>query len=347
MFEVPTSFSPSRVEKFTSCPLAFRFASIEKLPERANDPHDRGLARAPGPRARLRPPGAPSAPRRRSAPRSPPPRTSSSSLPDLVELGLDDEQMATLDGRVPAARRALPARWRTRRPSARSASSCASPPPAARSRSAASSTASTCATTASSSSSTTRPAAHRRSSGSRRSLAGVHFYSFLCEQVLGRRPAAIRLMYLSTRRDHRGRAVRAVDAVRHDPHHGHLEGRRAAPCATDDFRPRPGALCAGCSFQTWCPAFGGDPDAGPPRGAGIAPGLVRDGRDVTAEPHDGPTTTPADPAPGRRARRAARRSARRSRRFDRWADAALERVRGNPVADTVIVDRPPRSATGA
>jgi putative RecB family exonuclease len=29
-------------------------------------------------------------------------------------------------------------------------------------------------------------------------LAGVHFYSFLCEQVLGKRPSAIRLMYLRT-----------------------------------------------------------------------------------------------------------------------------------------------------
>ena len=32
-FPVPTNLSPSRVEAFTSCPLAFRFASIEKLPE--------------------------------------------------------------------------------------------------------------------------------------------------------------------------------------------------------------------------------------------------------------------------------------------------------------------------
>ncbi len=30
---VPTSLSPSRVESFLSCPLAFRFASIEKLPD--------------------------------------------------------------------------------------------------------------------------------------------------------------------------------------------------------------------------------------------------------------------------------------------------------------------------
>jgi putative RecB family exonuclease len=31
-------------------------------------------------------------------------------------------------------------------------------------------------------------------------------------------------------------------------------------CTTGDFRPRVGALCASCSFQRWCPAFGGDPD---------------------------------------------------------------------------------------
>ena len=42
VFEVPTSLSPSRVEKFTSCPLAFRFASIEKLPERPSIHATRG-----------------------------------------------------------------------------------------------------------------------------------------------------------------------------------------------------------------------------------------------------------------------------------------------------------------
>ena len=30
-YDVPTSLSPSRVESFTSCPLAFRFVNIEKL----------------------------------------------------------------------------------------------------------------------------------------------------------------------------------------------------------------------------------------------------------------------------------------------------------------------------
>ncbi len=38
MYPVPTSLSPSRVEAFTSCPMAFRFASIERLPE-APSPH--------------------------------------------------------------------------------------------------------------------------------------------------------------------------------------------------------------------------------------------------------------------------------------------------------------------
>ena len=33
VFPVPTSLSPSRVSSFTSCPMQFRFSSIEKLPE--------------------------------------------------------------------------------------------------------------------------------------------------------------------------------------------------------------------------------------------------------------------------------------------------------------------------
>src|SRR5262245_62736360 len=32
-WDVPTSLSPSRVESFLSCPLAFRFASIQRLPD--------------------------------------------------------------------------------------------------------------------------------------------------------------------------------------------------------------------------------------------------------------------------------------------------------------------------
>jgi putative RecB family exonuclease len=89
-------------------------------------------------------------------------------------------------------------------------------------------------------------------------LAGVHFYSFLCEQLFGQRPAAIRLMYLST-----GEVITATpsqQSVRY------ITTRTTAvwkavekACHTGDFRPRQGALCSSCHFQPWCPAFGGDP----------------------------------------------------------------------------------------
>ena len=47
-------------------------------------------------------------------------------------------------------------------------------------------------------------------------------------------------------------------------------------CARDDFRPRPGPLCEWCSYQAYCPAFGGDPEMAPElRGPGtmISPTL--------------------------------------------------------------------------
>ena len=91
-----------------------------------------------------------------------------------------------------------------------------------------------------------------------KSLAGVHFYSFLCEQVLGRRPAAIRLMYLRT-----GETITATPTAQSVRF---LTTRTQAvwsavekACLTGNFQPRTGALCKSCAFQPWCPAFGGDP----------------------------------------------------------------------------------------
>ena len=92
-----------------------------------------------------------------------------------------------------------------------------------------------------------------------KSMGGVHFYSFLCESVLGRRPAAIRLLYLRT-----GEVITAIpseQSVRF------ITTRTAAvwkaverACVTGTFLPRQGALCATCAFQQWCPVFGGDPE---------------------------------------------------------------------------------------
>ena len=89
-------------------------------------------------------------------------------------------------------------------------------------------------------------------------LAGVHFYSFLCEQVFGQRPSKIRLMYLKT--------GETIEAVPSEQSVRFITTRTTAvwkavekACQTGDFRPRPGAFCGGCSFKAWCPAFGGDP----------------------------------------------------------------------------------------
>ena len=106
-------------------------------------------------------------------------------------------------------------------------------------------------------------------------LGGVHFYSFLCESVLGRRPARIRLMYL--------RDATVIEAVPTEQSVRFLTTRTAAvwkavarACETDDFRPRTGPLCNFCGFRTWCPAFDGDPS----RAAAEAP-LVNAGASPT------------------------------------------------------------------
>jgi putative RecB family exonuclease len=88
----------------------------------------------------------------------------------------------------------------------------------------------------------------------RGSLGGVHTYALLCESVLGRPPAEVRLLYLreplaistvtsaQTIRGQRRRAVAVWSAI-----------ERA--CDREDFRPNVGPLCGFCNFKTSCPAF--------------------------------------------------------------------------------------------
>jgi putative RecB family exonuclease len=89
-------------------------------------------------------------------------------------------------------------------------------------------------------------------------LGGVQFYALLCEQVLGRRPSRVRLMYL--------RDPVVIEAEPSDQAVRGTRQRTAAvwsaierACEHDDFRPRPSALCNWCSFRELCPAYGGDP----------------------------------------------------------------------------------------
>jgi putative RecB family exonuclease len=96
-----------------------------------------------------------------------------------------------------------------------------------------------------------------------RSLAGVHIYSLLCERMFGRRPARVQLLYLSTPEKIVTRAtdqsLRGVEVKSNAV----MRAIRAA-CTRHDFRPRASALCAFCSFREFCPEFGGEPSKAAP-----------------------------------------------------------------------------------
>jgi putative RecB family exonuclease len=89
-------------------------------------------------------------------------------------------------------------------------------------------------------------------------LAGVHLYALLCEEVLGRPPAEVRLLHLAE-----------PTVIAAQPSAQSLRGQRVKAlavwsaieraCEADDFRPRQSPLCRFCRFQPFCPAFGGDP----------------------------------------------------------------------------------------
>jgi putative RecB family exonuclease len=90
-------------------------------------------------------------------------------------------------------------------------------------------------------------------------LGGVHFYSFLCEELFGVRPSKVQLLYL-------GDPV-AIVAEPSDQASRGLRRKLTAiwsaierSCEREDFRPRPSKLCDWCAFQIHCPAFGGDPE---------------------------------------------------------------------------------------
>jgi putative RecB family exonuclease len=87
-------------------------------------------------------------------------------------------------------------------------------------------------------------------------LTGVHFYAYLCEQLFGRRPARIQLLYL-------GEPVAIIATPSEQSTRG-LERKVGAiwtaierACDRDDFRPKPSALCSWCAYKDLCPAFAG------------------------------------------------------------------------------------------
>ena len=176
---------------FTSCPLAFRFSYIDRLPEAAVGAREQGHPRAPRPPAPDVAAAGRAHDRERRSSISPGRSAEVATDPEFAQLDLTDEEWAGFHADAEVLAAAVLRDRGSHADHACSASSSGSPPrPPTVSSSAGSSTGSSSTPTASSSSPTTRPAASPSEGWEQQSLAGVHVYSLLCERMFGRRPAA-------------------------------------------------------------------------------------------------------------------------------------------------------------
>jgi putative RecB family exonuclease len=127
-------------------------------------------------------------------------------------------------------------------------------------------------------------------------LGGVHFYSFLCEELFGQRPAKVQLLYLAdpvaittipTEQSTRGLRTKV----------GAIWQAVELACARDDFRPKPGPLCDWCSYHAFCPAQGGDLALVPIAAAEAAVARGEAAVDLTDRPAAGDPAAPPAAAP--------------------------------------------------
>jgi putative RecB family exonuclease len=256
-FAVPTNLSPSRVDAFTSCPLAFRFSSLEKLPEPPSAPATKGslVHRALELLFTL-----PNAERTLEAGLVMLGRAAAefADNPDFSGLGLDNDAEAAFLADAeklvrnyfkmedPTTVRDIGLELRLEVPvgSLRLRGiidrldltddgelvvtdyKTGKPP---------------------------------RVSNEQSKLGGVHFYAYLCQELFGQRPVSVQLMYLST-----GETIVArptENSVKFLPKRTLAVWNAVEKaCVSGDFKPRQGPLCNYCAYQAWCPAFGGDPD---------------------------------------------------------------------------------------
>jgi putative RecB family exonuclease len=258
-FPVPASLSPSKVASFTDCALAFRFAAIDRLPEPPSVAATRGtLVHAALERLHLL---------------SPAERTPEAALAcladavvelrddrDYVELGLTDDEA----GRFHAEAADLVRNYfRIEDPSQVRAIGLELQVEAEVDGVRMRGIIDRLELDADGELVVTdyKTGAAPPTQYERKRLSGVHIYSLLCEQLLGRRPRTVQLLYLKeplaitttpTDRSTRG-TRRTLGAV--------WQAVERA-CDREDFRPQPSRLCEHCAFQAYCPAFGGDPDEG-------------------------------------------------------------------------------------
>ena len=278
LWTVPTSLSPSRVESFLSCPLAFRFTSIQRLPDPPTQATTKGsLVHRALELLFLLPPGERS------------PRALDHCVadaiaeyqadPDFTQLELDDDTAQ----RFFAECRELAANYMTledpRRVRAIGLELMLEAPVSEGlmlrgiiDRLELDDDGGLIVTDYK-----TGRAPHPNYE--RKSLSGVQFYAFLCESVFGRIPAAVRLMYLKS-----GEVITAVpsaQSTRYMTTRTNAVWKAVAiACERDDFRPKPSTLCNYCAYQRWCPEYGGDLA----KAAVEAPRLLAGRFDVIADP---------------------------------------------------------------
>ena len=243
-----------------SCPLAFRFSYLDRLPEPPSAPASKGTlvhralehlmlrgpeARTIAPRSPISRGAGPSSPRTPSSPSSSSPTTSgtrSTPTPRCSSAGTSSSKTPRTDR--PDRPRAAAGRDH------RHACSCA-----------ASSTGSSSTPTASSSITDYKTG----------SVPGERY-----ETEEARRRAHVRADVRAHARQAAGAGAAALPLeARGDHHHRRPSSRspasrarprrcgtRSAGVRTRRLPPEPGPLCDCCSFQAYCPAFGGDPLAG-------------------------------------------------------------------------------------
>jgi putative RecB family exonuclease len=254
---LPSSLSPSRISSFKDCGLAFRYATIDRLPEPPTTPATLGsivhrslehLFARPGPE---RTPAAAAADLATAW-------SEAEQDPELTDLALDDDELATMRARSeelveryfqledprPVRAVGLELKVEAQLGGARVRGII--------DRLELDDDGALVVTDYK----TGRPPSLI---GERQRMLGVHVYSELVEQTFGVRPARVQLLYLAgpvaisaepTDQSSRG-MQRRVDAI-------WTAIERA--CERGEFRPRPGRLCDWCSFQAYCPAFEGDPE---------------------------------------------------------------------------------------
>jgi putative RecB family exonuclease len=254
---LPSSLSPSKVSSFTDCALAFRLSAIDRVPQPPSPAATRGtlVHRALellfcGPPSQRTLPAALACLSQAHA--------ELSSHPDLVDLGLDSDEEGEL---VTGAQALLTRYFELEDPRAIHPIGLE------------------LLLTAQIGNLTVRGIIDRleldadgrlvvtdyktgvapHPTFEQRRLGGVHFYAFLCEQVLGQMPVRVQLLHLADPVAIVARPTeRSVRALQRRTEAVWKAIERA--CAAEDFRPHPSPLCQWCAYQAYCPAFGGDPE---------------------------------------------------------------------------------------